>query len=70
MEIPDGLILLEPRHIYDRAIVKCTDECVVYSREKVIKAGIEEFGNYDDSLEWHDYNTFSTYLGEHSPKYI
>lgn len=61
-------LVLEPREIYDSCIVGMTNSGkAIYDTEKVIEAGISIFGSYEDSLEWHDYNTFSTYMGEMTP---
>jgi hypothetical protein len=63
--------VLDPRDVYDDAIVD-VDDCgrAIYSKEKVIECGIELFGSYEESLDWHDYNTFSAYLGDMTPQYI
>jgi hypothetical protein len=71
MIIDKNALLLEPRDVYDSAIINTTKEGVaVYSMEKVIECGIKEHGTYDESLEWHDYNTFSCYMGKWTPKFV
>ena len=70
MELPDGAMVLEPRSTYDKAIIGVTATQAVYDMQKVIEAGIEIFGDYESSLEWHDYNTFSTYVGDQTPIYV
>lgn len=59
---------------YDSAIIGVAvgfdSQRVVYSVEGMIKAGVEEAGmNYDESLEWLEYNTFGSYVGENTPIY-
>jgi hypothetical protein len=72
MELLNPLALvLEPREVYDEAIVD-VDKCgrAVYSKEKVIECGVQEHETYEDSLDWHDFNTFCAYLGDMTPQFI
>jgi hypothetical protein len=68
--LPEGAVMLEPRETYDKAVVGVTDDKVVYDQEKVIEAGVEIHGDYESSLEWHDFNTWSAYMGEQTPIYM
>ena len=60
---------------YDSAIIGVAvgfdSQRVVYNVEKMVEAGVEEAGmNYDESLEWLEYNTFGAYVGENTPIYM
>jgi len=70
-ELSPEALVLEPRAVYDCCIVAVTNKgSAIYNMEKVIEAGVSVFGNYEESLEWHDFNTFSTYMGKMSPKFV
>lgn len=67
----EDALLLEPRETYDKAVVGFTqDGLAIYDVDKVIEAGIEIYGDHETSLEWHDFNTFSTYMGEGTPVFM
>jgi len=34
------------------------------------ECGIELYGDAESSAEWHEYNTFSAYMGEMTPIYV
>lgn len=58
-------IVLEPRSTFNRAIIGSdTDNRVVYSVEKIIRALMEDNGiNETDALEHFEYNTLGTFQG-------
>jgi hypothetical protein len=70
-ELSEEAMVLEPREVYDEAII-CVDEDgrAMYSMELVIECGVKLHDTYEESLEWHDYNTFSTYMGEMTPRFL
>ena len=44
---------------------------VVYSIPKMIEVCMKELAvDYDDALEWFEYNTFNAYVGELTPIYL
>lgn len=70
-QLADEAKVLEPRDIYDEAIVGVTrDGFAIYSVEKVIEAGTKIYESYEESSEWHYYNTFDAYVGEGTPIFM
>ena len=67
MRINNNSLFLTPREIYDDAIIDSDNGVIIYSWEKVIECGIKEHGSWEDSLDWHDHNTFCAYMGEGTP---
>lgn len=78
---PEAL-LLEPRELYDRALVGITDNPQDdWDREKrvwvaeydatlcVMALVTEEGWTWEDSSEWFSYNTSSAWLGESTPTF-
>lgn len=43
---------------------------VVYSRSKCINKLVEEGETEEDAIDYLEYNTFNTYLGEKTPAFI
>ena len=71
----DGLVLLEPRDTYDRAIVgvasKSGEVFVVYSNRQIVEALMETEGwSEDDSTEWLLYNVLGVQAGDKTPAFI
>lgn len=77
---PDAL-LLEPREMYDKALVGMTDEpddhwprtgamVAVYDRDLCIEVLREELGSYDAAVEWFEYNTSGAWVGPNTPTFI
>jgi hypothetical protein len=58
-------IVLEPRSTFNRAIIGSdTDDRVVYSVEKIIRALMEDWEiDETDALEHFEYNTLGTFRG-------
>lgn len=57
---------------YDSAIIGITDDGVlVYGKELVLKC-LHESGemDYDEAMEFLEYNTFNTYAGDMTPIFI
>ena len=82
MNIPDGVMLLEPREVYDKALVgfttkprdswpRVSDKLVaVYSTSKCIKQSMKAWDwTYEDALEWFEYNTSGAWAGEGTPTF-
>jgi len=61
----EDAIVLEPRSTYNRAIIGSdTDDRVVYSVEKIIRALMEDNEiDETDALEHFEYNTLGTFRG-------
>jgi hypothetical protein len=44
---------------------------VAYSIPKMIEIAAKELSvDYDEALEWLEYNTFGAFVGEHTPIYV
>ncbi len=43
---------------------------VVYSRRKCIEALIEEGMDFEDAIDFLEFNTFNAYIGENTPIFI
>lgn len=82
MQIPDGVLVLEPREVFDKCIVGFTTEpkdrwprttnteVAVYSAQKVIEALMEsESWDYEEALEWFEFNTEGAWMGERTPTF-
>jgi hypothetical protein len=62
---------IEPADVYDPAIVGYTDTSLVYDRDLVIAQAVEHEGmDYETAVEWHEFNTFCAYMGEHTPVFL
>ena len=83
MEIPPEVILLEPREVYDRALVGLTVNpsdhwprkegitVAVYDVDKCIDATKEAWGwSEEAAVEWFDYNTAGVWVGERTPTFV
>ena len=66
-KLNDEALVLEPRDVYDKAIIGTDDGRAVYSIDKVIECGVTLFKTWEASSEWHDFNTFSAWHGEWTP---
>lgn len=58
---------------FDEALVGCTygaNVVAVYDINKMIEILMEDGTNYDDAVEFLDYNVVGAYLGEKTPLYI
>lgn len=82
INIPDGVLLLEPRETFDKALIGFTQSpqdhwpretntlVAIYSSEKCIEALMEAEGwEYEDAVEWFDYNTSGAWVGEGTPTF-
>ena len=70
----DGLVLLEPRDTYDRAIVgvasRSGEVFVIYSNRQIVEALMEvESWSEEDSTEWLLYNVLGTRAGDKTPAF-
>ena len=44
---------------------------VVYCYASMVESCIKELGmSYEDSVDWIEYNTINSYVGEHTPIYV
>ena len=81
-DIPDGVLLLEPRAVYDQALIGFTDDpqdqwprktrtlVAIYSVEKCLEALMEAEGwDLDEAAEWFDSNTSAAWVGEGTPTF-
>ena len=71
----DGLVLLEPRDTYDRAIVgvasRSGEVFVIYSNRQIVEALMEvESWAEEDSTEWLLYNVLGTQAGGKTPAFV
>lgn len=41
--------------------------CLVYDREAVLEHLTKELGNYEDAIEWFEFNVIGGYVGETTP---
>lgn len=58
---------------FDDALVGCTygsNVVAVYDINKMVEVLIREGMDYDDAVEFLDYNVVSAYMGEKTPLYI
>jgi len=78
---PEAL-LLEPREVYDKALIGTTDapddhwprkggtRVAVYSDVKCIEAIMEwSKTSYEEALDWFEYNTSGAWVGEGTPTF-
>lgn len=67
-----GALLLEPRETYDRAVIGVTlDGRAIYNKDQVVLRCIKLEGmSEEDAWEWHEFNTFSAYLGPKTPLFV
>lgn len=67
-----GALLMEPREVYDDAIVGMTfDGRAIYDTDHVIRCTMNADGmTFEDAVEWHSYNTFTAYQGPKTPLYV
>lgn len=74
----DQTLYLEPRGIYDAAILRCIDGVLVYSADQIITLLIEHFRPYhdgdeemleDDARDYFHYNIEAPFLGPFTPVY-
>jgi hypothetical protein len=74
-ELDDPLVRLDPPEVYDAAVVgyahyKSTP-VLVYDADLVIAQKMKHDGDsYEDALEWHEFNTFSAWMGEGAPIFL
>lgn len=58
---------------FDEALVGCTygaDVVAVYDINKMIEILICEGMDYDDAVEYLEYNVVAAYMGEKTPQYV
>lgn len=67
-----GALLMEPREVYDEAVVGMTfDGRAIYDAEHVIRCTMNADGmTFEDAVQWHGYNTFVQYAGPKTPLYV
>ena len=74
IKVPDGTIVLEPREVFDAALVGVRTKTregltyAVYSRKKCIQALMRAEGwDYDEAEEYFDYNTAGSCVAPGTP---
>jgi hypothetical protein len=75
--VPDGVMVLEPRDVYDAAIVGFRSRkgvlVAVYSRSKCISAlqaaHAPDGWTKHDAVEWFEYNVDPVWMGPGAPVY-
>jgi len=60
--IDDGMILLEPRALLDKAIIGREGDCLVYSYEILIEAYMSEGATYEDAVDHIEFNIIGFYM--------
>jgi hypothetical protein len=69
-------LLLEPRATYDRALIGISEGVrgagvAVYDSAKCIAALVEDNEwDYDEAVEWFEFNTSGAYVGEKTPLFV
>jgi hypothetical protein len=68
------LLVLDPEY-FDEAIVGVVSRidtvAVCYSETKIIEILMREDGmNYDDAIEYYQFNILGSWVGEHTPVYL
>ena len=58
--------------LYDDALIGISNDVrLVYSIQKMIEIYSKEYNtNQEEAIDWLEYNTFNTYVGEMTPIYI
>lgn len=66
-----GVLVLEPRGTYDRAMIAIEDGSpprAVYNGEKCVQAIMETQGwEFDEAVEWVDFNVVGSCVGDGKP---
>ena len=67
-----GALLMEPREVYDDAVIGTTfDGRAIYDSEHIIRCTMNaEDMTFEDAVEWHEFNTFCAYMGPKTPLYV
>lgn len=70
--LPKDALLLEPREVYDAAVVGATfDGRAIYDADHVIRCTMTADGmSFEDAVEWHSFNTFCAYQGPKTPLFV
>jgi hypothetical protein len=68
------LLVLNPEY-FDKAILGVVNRintvAVCYSEAKIIEILMEEDGmDYDEAIEYYQYNILGSWVGEHTPVYL
>jgi hypothetical protein len=75
----EGLLLLEPREMYDKCIVgvvrRFNDRFVLYNQDCVLGAMAESMipdggDAWTEAVEFFEYNTIGAWVGEHTPGFL
>jgi hypothetical protein len=75
-ELPDGLRVLEPREVFDAAILgvasRADGTCAVaYSRQLCIEQLMKANDwSEEEACEWYDFNTSAAWVGEGTPIFV
>lgn len=73
IDIPDGALLLEPRELYDQALIRFDSRpdgtvLAVYSADRCVEALMQAEGwDREEALDWFHYNTGGCEAGELGP---
>ena len=78
-EVDPEILLLEPREVFDGAVVGWVERCgqdpiACYDYEKVIDAiletGAEDDMTYDEAVEHFSYNVIGSWVGHRTPCFL
>lgn len=75
----DDTLFLEPRPLYDSAILRCNSGVLVYSADKIIQLLIEDWSGQSlgldqetleqDAMDYYYFNIEAAYMGAFTPIY-
>lgn len=64
-------LFLEPRDVFDKAIIGSEDNKIVYSEDIILDVLMEsEKWTYDEALEYYEFNIECAYMGNGTPIYL
>lgn len=60
--------LIEPREEFDKCIIAISNGRAIYDRDKIITTMMDlwDFDNYDDALDYFDFNIASLFAGDNA----
>jgi hypothetical protein len=70
----EGVMLLEPAK-FDAAILGVLERCgeepkVCYSLDKILKILMEDGMEYEEALEYYEYNVVGAWMGDQTPAFL
>jgi len=70
--IEDGMLLFDPPHLFDRAIIgiarrACQPSVVCYDYSTIVELYVADGMEEDEAIEFIEYNTLGAWAGEGTP---